>query len=379
MLKQDLPQRESEYSFVISRHFVDITELRPGMMIDQSIMTAEGGLLVVRETLLTQEIIDELKKMQFTSVYVREGEEEQELPPKPTAEIQSTIRKERKNDPTTFALKESVKESVATSMSHIFNDVESPSVVQEASNISSVIMKSIEGDDAVAFNIDELKVCDEYTFTHCVEVATISMIIAKQMGFSQDDISQIGLTGLLHDIGKSKIPLEVLNKPGALTDEEFHIMKQHPVIGFHLLKNDTSLSKNVLYGVLQHHEKINGGGYPLGVSGEQVTPYARILAVADIFDALVSVRPYKSAFTKRDATEMIIAMTAELDIQVIRAFLNSVILYPVDSIVSLSTKEKAKVVRNNIGFPLRPVVVGLTSGTIYDLSNDPKCASIIIL
>lgn len=366
---------------MISRHFVDINELKPGMIIDQSIVTTEGQLVVVRETALTPELITTLREMKFTSVYIREGSEDAAPMPEsaPPAEILKTIRSKRKNDPETFALKDSVKESVSTSIAHIFNNADSPNIVNEANAISNIIMNSIESNDAVAFNIDELKVCDEYTFTHCVEVATISMIIAKQMALPQEEITQIGLTGLLHDIGKSKIPLEVLNKPGALSDEEFSIMKQHPVIGFHLLKGNEGLSKEVLYGVLQHHEKINGAGYPMGVSGDKVTPYARILAVADIFDALVSVRPYKSAFTKRDATEMIIAMTAELDIQVIRAFLNSVILYPVDTEVSLSTKEKAKVVKNNIGFPLRPVVVGLTSGKVYDLSNDPKCASVIIL
>ena len=113
-------------------------------------------------------------------------------------------------------------------------------------------------------------------------------------------------------------------------------------------------------GVLQHHEKINGKGYPLGFSSDKISLYAKILSVADIYDALVTERSYKKAFSKRDAVEMIMSLTNELDIAAMRSFLGSVILYPVDSIVQLSNGEKAKVVENTQESILRPKVVGLT-------------------
>ena len=155
-------------------------------------------------------------------------------------------------------------------------------------------------------------------------------------------------------------------------------MKQHPVYGYELVKDREEFSPAVSLGVLQHHEKINGGGYPLGVAADKICPYAKILAVADIYDALVTERPYKAAFSQRDAVEMIMSMTTELDMTAMRSFLESMILYPVDTIVELSNGEKAKVVKNNPYYILRPVVVGLTSGTVYDLGEDLNCANIII-
>ena len=131
--------------------------------------------------------------------------------------------------------------------------------------------------------------------------------------------------------------------------------------------------------VLQHHEKMNGTGYPFGCSSDKIVPYAKILSVSDVYDALVTERPYKKSFSQRTAVEMIMSMTAELDITAMRCFMESVILYPVDSTVSLSNGEDARVVENKPHSVLRPTVVGLKSGIVYDLSDDLSCASIVIL
>lgn len=124
---------------------------------------------------------------------------------------------------------------------------------------------------------------------------------------------------------------------------------------------------------------MNSHGYPLGFPSDKITSYAKILTVTDIYDALVTERPYKSAFSQRDAVEMIMSMTEELDITAMKSFLESIILYPVDSIVELSNGERARVVKNNAHYILRPTVVGIKSGTVYDLSNDLSCANIIIM
>ena len=207
----------------------------------------------------------------------------------------------------------------------------------------------------------------------------MGMIIAKNRGLSTKEVQQIGVSGLLHDLGKSRIPNEILNKPGRLTEEEFEVMKTHPVLGYNMIKDKPELSTATKLGVLQHHEKMNGNGYPLKLQGDQITPFARILSVADIYDALVTERPYKDAFSPRDAVEMIMAMTGDLDIHMIQSFLNSVILYPVDSIIKLSTGEFAKIVQNIPGYPTRPTVITLNHGQIYALASDIKCASIIII
>ncbi len=156
-------------------------------------------------------------------------------------------------------------------------------------------MKAIDDNEAVAVDISALKVSDEYTFKHSVDVATMSMIVAKRYGFSQQQVYEIGIAGLLHDIGKSQIPNEVLNKAGRLTDEEFTLMKQHSVFGYRILMEKNELSNDIRLGVLQHHEKINGRGYPMGVDMSKISPFARIISVADIYDALDRARYRRDA------------------------------------------------------------------------------------
>ena len=156
-------------------------------------------------------------------------------------------------------------------------------------------------------------------------------------------------------------------------------MKHHSLYGYNILTETGSFSKAILSGVLQHHEKMNGKGYPLAVTGDKIHKFARIIAVSDVFDALVTERPYKAAFPLREAVEMIMSMTADLDMDSMKSFLSSMILYPVDSFVKLSNGEYCKVVENNHEYLLRPKVVEVKTGKIYDLSNDLKCASLVIV
>ena len=282
------------------------------------------------------------------------------------------------DDRSKVELSDSVKTRVAEGIQFIYSNTESKELADTTNNIASNLMNAINSTDAIAVDISALKTSDEYTFKHSVDVATMSMVLAKQQGLSQKQIYEIGVAGLLHDIGKTKIPLDILNKPARLTDEEFAVMKQHPVFGYRMIKDRDEFSNEICMAVLQHHEKMNSKGYPVGFPSDKITQYARILTIADIYDALVTERPYKSAFSQREAVEMIMSMTGELDLTAMKSFLESMILYPVDSIVELSNGEKAKVVKNNPHYILRPTVVGIKSGRVYDLSMDIKCANIII-
>lgn len=364
---------------MIRRRYISTRLLQPGMVIDQNLVDRTRRILIARKTVLSEFHIQELAKLGVTGVYIREGEEDPDtgdivLSP----ETQATIEKLQVPDKSKVQLSESVKKRVSEGIQYLYANTDDTSFSDTANQISRELMKAITENDAVALNIDALKVSDEYTFKHSVDVATLAMIIAKKNQMSEKDVYNIGVAGLLHDMGKSKIPNEILNNPGRLTDDEFEIMKQHSVFGYRILKEKEDIPPEVTMGVLQHHEKLNGKGYPMGVSGEQICPYARILSVADVYDALVTERPYKKAFSQRDAVEILMSMTEELDIHALRCFLDSVILYPVGSIVSLSNGEKAKVVENSPGYPLRPKLVGLKSGKVYNLSDDVKCASLII-
>lgn len=365
---------------MVRRYFVATRLLKIGMKIDQSIVDGTGRILIARGAILDEYLISSLKRLGINGVYIREGEEEPiaDIEKEATAETLKKIENLTVKDRVKVKLSESVKKRVAEGISYLYSNADSLELTNVTKNIADELMKAISASDALAIDIGTLKVSDEYTFKHSVDVATMAMVVAKKYGFSDAEVYDIGIAGLLHDIGKSKIPNEILNKPGRLTDDEFEIMKQHSTYSYNILKNNKELKDSIKLAVLQHHEKINGSGYPLGVEGSKICPFAKILSVVDIYDALVTERPYKSAFSPRDAVEMIMAMTAELDMDAMKSFLGSVILYPVDSVVELSNGEKARVVENYPDYILRPKVVGLQTGRVYDLGKDLACASIII-
>ena len=364
---------------MITRRFVRTRSLKEGMKIDQTIKNQQGRILIARGTVMDEYLIDSLKKLQIAGVYICEGEEDPDNEEvKISKKAEEKIEKLMVSDRSKVKLSESVKNRVAEGVQFLYCSTDSADFENATNNITNELMRAITDNDAIAVDINALKVSDEYTFKHSVDVATMSMIIAKKYGLSEKEIYEIGIAGLLHDIGKSKIPNEVLNKPGRLTEDEFSLMKQHTLLGYQILKNKRDISSGVKMGVLQHHEKINGKGYPLGLSTEKIDIYAKILSVADIYDALVTERPYKKAFSQRDAVEMIMSLTGELDITAMKSFLGSVILYPANSIVQLSNGEKAKVVENDPDYILRPKVVGLMFGRVYDLAKDINCASVII-
>lgn len=136
---------------------------------------------------------------------------------------------------------------------------------------------------------------DDYTYQHNVGVGVLSTLIGRWLHMSDAELSVLSLAATLHDIGKLKIPNEILNKPGKLTDEEFNLVKKHTIYGYEMLKETTGANSRITLAALQHHERNDGKGYPLGLKDEQIDSYSKIIAVADIFHAMSSKRPYHEA------------------------------------------------------------------------------------
>ena len=364
------------------RYFVRTSSLKTGMKVDQSIIDKTRRVLIARGTILDPYLIDALKRLGINGVYIREGEDAEPVilgnNVSESEEAKKVIDKLTVADRTRVTLTESVKKRVHEGISYLYSNTDAADFADTSKSIASELLKAIDGNDALAIDISMLKVSDEYTFKHSVDVATMAMVVAKKMGYSEEEVYDVGVAGLLHDLGKAKVPPEILNKPGKLTEEEFEIMKKHSFHSYCILKDNKGIRDSVKLAVLQHHEKINGQGYPMGLMAPQISKYAKILTVVDIYDALVTDRPYKAAFSQRDAVEMLMAMTYELDMDALKGFLGSVILYPVSCIVQLSNGESARVVENYTDYILRPKVVGLQSGRVYDLAYDLSCANIII-
>jgi putative nucleotidyltransferase with HDIG domain len=201
-----------------------------------------------------------------------------------------------------------------------------------------------------------LKHKDDYTYMHSLAVCVLMQVLAKQIGLPNDKIRQVGLAGLLHDIGKTGIDKEVLNKPGALTEGELTLVKLHPERGHALLLEANITDEVVLEVCLHHHEKTNSLGYPHQLKADDISVFAKMGAVCDVYDAITSDRPYKKGWQPGFALQQMAQWEGHFDDRVFRAFVKSVGIYPVSSVVALSSGRVAVVVEQSAQSLLKPVV-----------------------
>ncbi|TYC88170.1 HD-GYP domain-containing protein [Acetobacterium wieringae] len=188
--------------------------------------------------------------------------------------------------------------------------------------------ESIEGNPIILKALDQIKKMDEYTFTHSVNTAFYSMFIAMWMDLDEQDIINATQAGFLHDIGKIYIPEEILNKSGVLTREEYEIIQLHPLYGYSLLNEFSAFNLEVKRAVLFHHERIDAKGYPLCATDDYVGLLPKIVAVADVYDAMTTNRIYKKAKSAREAIDYLSHQgRSQLDNQVLYYFLNNIPVY----------------------------------------------------
>ncbi|QJD85487.1 HD-GYP domain-containing protein [Cohnella herbarum] len=213
-----------------------------------------------------------------------------------------------------------------------------------------------------------LEVHDEYVYRHSIAVALLSKLIGKARGFNDEQALELMTAGFLHDIGKSRIPGAILNKPGRLTEEEFAIVKEHTLHGFEILKNSTGLPERHAYVALQHHEREDGSGYPFGLKADQIDPYSKIVAVADVFHAMVSKRVYKDPLPLyRVLMELSDNVYGTLEPASTLSFLKRIMDMLIGNAVELSDGREGKIVMVSAQDPVRPIVE--VAGEYIDLSK----------
>ncbi|MBV8665700.1 MAG: HD-GYP domain-containing protein [Burkholderiaceae bacterium] len=210
--------------------------------------------------------------------------------------------------------------------------------VEVAGEVVEEISSSVVRNPGALISLARLKTADDYTYMHSVAVCALMVALTRQLGLNEEQTREAGLAGLLHDLGKAVMPTAVLNKPGKLTDEEFSVIKQHPVEGHRMLLEGGAVGEIPLDVCLHHHEKVGGGGYPHGLKGDQIGLYAKMGAVCDVYDAITSNRPYKAGW---EPAESIARMTewskGHFDERVFQAFVRSIGIYPVGSLVRLAS------------------------------------------
>ena len=252
--------------------------------------------------------------------------------------------------------------------------------INQIADVSRQLVDIIESNSQIMLNIFDLKLYDDYTYNHSLGVATISIAIGAALRLNKHDLCELGLCALMHDIGKTKIPIEIINKPAKLTPEEFAVIKTHPSLGAEFLIENHLVNDKINEGVLSHHEKYDGTGYPNGLTGKDISLYGRIISVADVFDALTSARPYHAPVPPQDGIEYIMGGSGKsFDEQIVNAFLQKISPYPVGSCVKLSNGEIAIVVRQRKSCPLRPKIRLLSNPRlIVDLYSRSDMQNVVI-
>ena len=209
---------------------------------------------------------------------------------------------------------------------------------EAASGLVEEISSSVSRNPAALISLARLKTADDYTYMHSVAVCAMMVALSRALNLDERQTREAGMAGLMHDLGKAMIPAAILNKPGKLTDEEFAIVKSHPGRGHELLVESGSASTGVLEVCLHHHEKMDGSGYPHRQKGEEISLFARMGAVCDVYDAITSNRPYKAGWEPAESIKKMSAWcNGHFDETVFHAFVKSIGIYPVGSLVRLAS------------------------------------------
>ncbi len=248
--------------------------------------------------------------------------------------------------------------------------------------IDKIINKIFSSDD-IMHNLLDIRSYDSYIFSHCVNVAVLSLMLGKHLGLNKFELQDLGVGALLHDIGKVFIPDNINNKPASLTDQEYEIMQEHPRLGYDKLKDHFEVSSVSRAVVLQHHEKFTGNGYPRNLHGDEIHSFARIAAVADVFDALTSNRIYRERWSTHDAVEFLISNGGiQFDKKFVMKFVQNIAIYPNGTTIKLSNGKNAIVKEQNRNYPTRPVVKVIDkkfSKKNYEIINLMKKLDLVIV
>lgn len=240
----------------------------------------------------------------------------------------------------------------------MFKDVRMGKAIntKELGTIVNDISTSISRNESALISLARLKTKDDYTYMHSVAVCGLMIALSRQLNLSEAEAKQAGLAGLLHDVGKAAISLEILNKPGALTDDEFDLVKSHPALGHQLLLDAKVTDEIALDVCLHHHEKIDGTGYPEKLKGTEISLFARMGAVCDVYDAVTSNRPYKAGWDPAVSLQRMAQWKGHFDEVVFKAFVKSLGIYPIGSIVKLKSGKLAIVIDQSPKSLLTPIV-----------------------
>lgn len=338
---------------------IDLIHTGEGHVLAEDIYNSHGALIVAAYTTLNRYIVDRLQEYGIQRLRV--------FKPEALSEVRKALKSfEKQYRDKVLEAKELIREVISSS--RLDN--------KRLDRLAGWIGQEVRENRYIIGCLSAIRKFDEYTYCHSLNVAYYSSLAGKWMNFSSSEMENIIKAGLLHDIGKLRIPKEILNKKGRLLPEEFEIIKKHSMYGFNMLEGATELHESVKQAVMMHHEREDGSGYPMGYSGESIQLGAKILAVADVYDAMTSERVYGKKHTPFEAFEMFITDgMGQFDRDVANTFIKRIIPCYVGAKAVLNSRETGEVVYIPSHSITRPVVrleneyIDLSSSNTYQITS----------
>jgi putative nucleotidyltransferase with HDIG domain len=341
--------------FRFTRYYKD--QLAPGMVLGHDVLSDTRQVLLGSGTMLTEEFISRLNAWSVEWLMIRE-----------------------EADPLTVAVFREYSAAV-DAVRQAFETVQHRKTVplDELKEVVDKYIGCLAEARGILTCLQAMRVIDQYTFQHSVNVAIIAGVLGKWLTFKGKRLKELMIAGLLHDIGKTQIPLDILNKPGRLTAAEMDTMKLHTTFGYELLRAVPDIPETVFAGVLQHHERTDGSGYPAQLSGENIHLAGKVIAIADIYDAMTSDRVYRKGINPFAVLETIIAdMFGKLDPGICTTFLKNVRDNFIGSVVRLSDGSVAEVIGMSSLHATKPIVKTVT-GEFINLEKNKRISIAEIL
>jgi HD-GYP domain-containing protein (c-di-GMP phosphodiesterase class II) len=318
---------------------LSIDNLKENMQLARSIYSAKGNVLLAKGTYLTDKFIKKLKRFGVSTLYIID----QRIGP---VEVDELVKIQTKNEATkiTKKLMTNITKGKALDSEKICDIVDD--IIDELISNPNIII-----------NLVEMRVMNDYHFSHNVGVCLLSLVTGMALNYDDSKLKLLGTGAILHDIGKAKIPLKILNKKGKLTQFEYTEIQKHPQIGYDILKEYADINWLSACIAWQHHERFDGSGYPLGIKGFQIQELSRIVALADVYDAMSTDRIYRKRFLPHQVIEYIRDQGQIIfDPDLAAIFLQNIAPFPIGSTVLLENGEKGVVINVSKDFPTRPVV-----------------------
>ena len=319
---------------------INTYELESGMVLADDVVSIRTGVILIpKGTILNKKSIRKIYNRGIKFVYIYDKDD-----------ISNNLEKDKL---------EIKYEILSDKLDNVFTDVKigKKIILTEINDeIDDLIDEIIDNNNILAI-IRELEEKDDYTFNHSLNVSMLTTMLGKWLGYSQKKIKQLTIAGLFHDIGKLKIDENIINKPGKLTDIEFEEIKKHTIYGYNILKETVGISKNVSLAVLQHHEREDGSGYPLGLKKNEIHEYAKIIAICDTYDAMTSNRVYKPKKSPFFAAEILRDEGFNiLNPKMTKIFLDKIAGFYVGCTVLLSNGEEGDIIYIHPQAPTKAIV-----------------------